>query len=490
MSTWVGIDVGTQSVRVLVVSDTGELAGLGSAPLLSKRDGGRHEQDPADWWAALGIAARQAVASVEPAEIRGLAVDATSGTVLLVDDGGDALTPGLMYDDVRARSEADLVNDAGSEVWSRLGYQRMQPSWGLPKLLWLLANYGRVARLAHQSDYLNAKLAGTSVPTDLSNALKSGCDLLAETWPSEVMAALAVPDDALPSLVRPGSQLGEVSSAAADHTGLPVGTPIFAGMTDGCAAQLGAGVVSAGDWNCVLGTTLVVKGVSDRIVVDPSGAVYSHRSPDGGWLPGGASSSGAGAVARELPDRDLDALASRAHHYEPSSVLTYPLAGARGERFPFVAPDAEAFTAGSPRDDAERYASLVQGIAFVERLCFDHLGRLGAPVGGRRVLSGGAARSAYFSQLRADILGRPVTLTEHTEGGIGMAVLAAASRSDLKRAASSMVRETKVLEPRTSVHARFAEPYLRFVGELHNRGWIDDELALRARASANKEASA
>lgn len=489
-ASWVGVDVGTQSVRVLIVSETGELVGRGSAPLSSRRDGDRHEQDPADWWAALGTAARQAVADGDTTTIQGLALDATSGTVLLVDDAGAALTPGLMYDDVRARAEVTRVNDAGAEVWSRLGYQRMQPSWGLPKLLWLLANSGGSGRLAHQSDYLTARLVGRPVGTDLSSALKSGCDLLTETWPDEVMAALDVPGEALPSLVRPGTRLGAVSSEAAAHTGLPADTPIYAGMTDGCAAQLGAGVVSTGDWNCVLGTTLVMKGVSDQIVADSSGAVYSHRAPDGRWLPGGASSSGAGAIARELPNRDLDSLALEAQRYEPSAVLTYPLAGRRGERFPFVAPDAEPFQVGQPSDDADQYASLTQGIAFVERLCFDHLDRLGAPIQGRKVLSGGAAKSAYFSQLRADVLGQPVTLTEHNEGGIGMAVLAAASEAGLKQAASTMVRETRVLEPRTSVHARFHEPYLRFVDELHGRGWIDDQLADHARASSSKRADA
>ena len=84
-------------------------------------------------------------------------------------------------------------------------------------------------------------------------------------------------------------------------------------MTDGCAAQLAAGALEVGEWNSVLGTTLALKGVSASLPHDPTGAVYSHRAPHGDlWLPGGASSTGAGAVRALFPDADLDALTAAA----------------------------------------------------------------------------------------------------------------------------------------------------------------------------------
>src|SRR4029079_6142435 len=103
--------------------------------------------------------------------------------------------------------------------------------------------------------------------------------------------------------VRSGTHLGNVWAAAAAETSIPEGTPIFAGMTDGCSAQLGAGAVRVGSWNSVLGTTLVLKGVAPELLKDPLGVVYSHRSPDGHWLPGGASSVGAGVLAQQFPGR-------------------------------------------------------------------------------------------------------------------------------------------------------------------------------------------
>ncbi|MFD2349313.1 FGGY-family carbohydrate kinase [Nonomuraea ferruginea] len=296
---------------------------LGAAvrPLTSRRDGVRHEQDPEEWWQALAAATREALRDVPAGRIEGVAVDATSGTILLTAPDGTPLTPALMYDDRRAAGFVDRVNEVGAPVWERLGYRRMQANWALPKLLWLLGDAPAGARLAHQSDFVNRRLAGREVATDLGNALKTGVDLIDERWPSDVLSALGVPAGVLPAVVRPGTRVGEVCAEAARATGIPRGTPVIAGTTDGCAAQLGAGALTPGSWNSVLGTTLVLKGVTREPVRDPLGVVYSHRAPDGSWLPGGASSTGAGVLSRDLPGRDLDALSlEAATRYAPRNL--------------------------------------------------------------------------------------------------------------------------------------------------------------------------
>ncbi|MEV4470994.1 FGGY family carbohydrate kinase [Nonomuraea sp. NPDC049504] len=472
MSVWIGIDLGTQSVRALAVAGDGRVLGTGSRPLTSHRDGPRHEQDPEQWWRELAAATREALRGVPAGErVEGVAVDATSGTILLTDAEGRAVTPALMYDDRRA--DATRANEAGAAVWERLGYRRMQPNWALPKLLWLLRDAPPGARAAHQSDFVNRRLVGHEVATDLSNALKTGVDLIDERWPSDVFDALGVPEGMLPAVVRPGVRLGTVCAAAAEETGLPEGTPVIAGTTDGCAAQLGAGARQPGSWNSVIGTTLVLKGVTKELIHDPLGVVYSHRAPDGSWLPGGASSTGAGVLSRDLPGADLDALSRRAaerYGRRLPPVVTYPLVS-RGERFPFAAPAAEGFTLGEPADDVERYAAILLGAAFVERLCFDYLDLLGAPVDGEIILTGGATRSAYWTRLRADVLERPVTLRENAEPALGMAVLAGGDPA-------AMIRTSAVVEPSD---AGVRGPYLRFVAELEQRGWLDGRAAAHAR---------
>ncbi len=488
---WIGIDLGTQSVRALAVTAAGRVLGSGRQHLDSVRDGARHEQDPHQWWAAVAAACSQATAGLGCA-IRGVAVDATSGTILLAGRHGHPLTPGLMYDDTRATAQTERINDLGQGLWMRLGYQRMQSSWGLPKALWLLENapLKAPARILHQSDFINEMLTGGTVASDMSSSLKTGCDLLTGTWPQELMTALGIEKASLPELTLSGTVLGHISPSAAEATGIPAGTEVVAGMTDGCAAQLGSGALTPGSWNSVIGTTLVLKGATPELLQDPSGVVYSHRSPDGGWLPGGASGTGAGYITRRLPGRNLNALSDEAPQHTPSDTIIYPLASSKGERFPFLAPDASAFTLGTPAGDAGLYAALIQGISFVERLAFDHLHSLGAPTDGPLVLTGGATRSRHWSQLRANILGRPVTLVENSEPALGMAILAAtAVGGTLADTATRMVTVREVIDPQPTSTERYMEPYLKLVRELRSRDWLGQELAAHATDIAQKAAA-
>ncbi len=500
---WVGIDVGTQSAKAMVVSAGGDVLGSGAVALHSTRHGLRHEQDPSAWWEAVAGACRAALDGLAPERVQAVATCATSGTILLVDRDGEPLTPGLMYDDGRAIAQASRVNEAG------LLAARVSPSWALPKLLWMLdawpqlARTGRGARgageghgargrregrgawLAHQADVITRRLVGEGVASDSSHALKSGYDQEREAWPAAPeLERLGMRGALLPDVVRPGTRLGAVCERAAAESGLPQGTPVIAGMTDGCAAQIAAGALREGCWNSVLGTTLVLKGCSDRLVEDPGGVLYSHRAPDGAWLPGGASSSGAGVLAQRFAGRDVGELDRRAEAHEDTDVLAYPLVS-RGERFPFVAADAEPFVVGQPADEAELFAALLQGVAFVERLCFDYVDLLGAPSGGELTLTGGATRSRYWCQLRADVLGRPVRIVEQAEAAFGMAIFAASSQGDdLAAVAGRMVRTKEVIEPRHDRARAFTERYLRLVSELERRGWLGAQLADHARLRA------
>src|SRR5689334_4309654 len=161
---WVGVDLGTQSCRAVAVAATGDILSAAARPLTSRRDGNRHEQDPHEWWEQVADALAEMVRGLPDgaeARIGGLAVDGTSGTVLLTDPDGTPRTPGLMHDDSRAGALAAQAQEAGTELWDRLCY-RIQPVWALPKLLWF-RDQGMLrdgARLAHQPDVITARLVG------------------------------------------------------------------------------------------------------------------------------------------------------------------------------------------------------------------------------------------------------------------------------------------------------------------------------------------
>ncbi|MET9968157.1 FGGY-family carbohydrate kinase [Streptomyces sp. NPDC006356] len=477
---WLGIDLGTQSVRVLLVTGDGTVLGSGSVPLGGRRDGVRHEQDPAEWWDALCAASRAALRGRSKARVGGLAVCGTSGTVLLTDGAGRPTSPALMYDDGRATAEGARARMAGLGV---------QDTWALPKALWLTEAYGP-GRITHQPDLVVSLLTGELPPADSSHTLKTGYDLERDTWPA-MLPRLGLPETAIPDVVRPGTRLGEVTATAADATGIPAGTPVIAGMTDGCAAQIASAALRPGSWNSVLGTTLVLKGASPTPVRDPTGVVYNHRAPDGSWLPGGASSVGAGVLTAAFAGADPAAMDELAAAYEPSGAITYPLVSP-GERFPFLAPNATALLLGEPESDADLWAALLQGVAFTERLCLDYLHHLGAPLDGPLTFTGGAARSPYWNQLRADILGRPARVPQQTEPALGMAALAAygtGAAPGLPDAADSMVRIATTIEPRPHHTTRFAEPYARLLDELTTRGWLPPPVAAHAHARLDTDTS-
>src|SRR5688500_9158856 len=138
-----------------------------------------------------------------------------------------------MYDDARA---AGIARRVGSQ---------MQATWALPKLLWMLEHVdgAQAARVYHCPDFIATWLAGEPVAADWSHALKTGYDLLQGRWPHELFEELGVPSSALPPVVRPGTLLGHVSPEGEAATGLPHRTPLRAGMTDGCAAQIAAGTL-------------------------------------------------------------------------------------------------------------------------------------------------------------------------------------------------------------------------------------------------------
>jgi D-ribulokinase len=282
--------------------------------------------------------------------------------------------------------------------------------------------------------------------------------------------------------VRPGSVIGEVDERAASHTGFPAGTPIRAGMTDSCAAQIAAGALEEGRWNSVLGTTLALKGVTRELLRDPNGVVYSHRHPDEGWLPGGASNIGAGVLSATFPDRELQELDEKARERGPASALIYPLTS-KGERFPFASPDARGFELEEPPDEVDRYRAILEGVAFVERLCFAYLESLEATVSGPIALTGGGARSQVWSQLRADVLGHSVFVPRSSEPAVGMAILACAGKSSVAATASRMSRAETWFEPDKENADRLAGNFDRFAAALVERGYITDDLARRARIS-------
>lgn len=474
----IGIDLGTQGVRAIAVTDRGQLAasaeqklrGEGMAPSAES-----HEQSPEAWWEAVTLTLRALMQAIAPsAEVAGLAVDSTSGTILALDDANAPLGPALMYNDRRSQPYVAEVQQAGEDLQERLGY-RFSASFALPKLVWLQREcpeiFERAHRFVHATDFIVGRLSGEYGATDYTNALKTGYDLLNDEWPAFI-EALGIPTGRLPGVVRPGTPIGTTGAELAEATGIPAGTPVVAGATDGTASHFASGAVETGSWTSSLGTTFVVKGTSERLLRDPQRRIYCHRHPDGGWMPGGASNTGTEWIGRRFPGQDPAQLSTDAIARIPTGALCYPLAR-QGERFPFQHDRAEGFTTGEVRDELDAFAAGLEGVAMLERLSYDLLEELGAERPAEIYVTGGGSRSPLWLQIRASTLGRPLVRTAINETAMGAALLAAAGvwYGSLTAAGREMVERIDEVGPDARLEAAYEEKYHQFVTALQVRGY-------------------
>jgi xylulokinase len=480
-----GIDVGTQGARALVCDEQGNVVTEAEHPFSiatsSKLPPGWFEQDPNDWWTATIRTVHAVVQQArkqgrDPSEVAGISVTSTSGTVVAVDDRGDALGGAIMYNDRRSEVEGKEVNQVGAALADKLGYQ-FASSFGLPKLLWRkrhdAARFSAARYFLSPTDFIIGKLTGVFQITDFTNALKTGYDLLEQRWPEFIEAKLGVPISKLPRVVAPATLIGRLTRDVSQQCGLPEKTPVLAGMTDGCASQLATGAVGLGQWNSTLGTTLVIKGVTRDLIRDPAGRVYCHRHPDGYWLPGGASNTGGECIARTFDNSKLGSLGTQAAKLTPTNVIAYPLMKP-GERFPFASPRAEGFLVGNAPDDATLYTAYLEGVGYLERLSYDVLKTLGAEVGDEIHAAGGATKAETWLQIRADILQKTLLVPATSGGAMGAAILAAGGTiyKGMGPAAEAMVHIAKRVQPRAGFQAGYDDRYLRFRTELRRRGYF------------------
>jgi len=405
-----GVDLATATARCVALdTGTGQSVATAQAPLPApeRSAGGVSRQRPD--YASVAFAV---IASVcrqlgpEARRVGALSLTGTSGTVVPCDAQGTPVADARLYDDSSSAAVASTVGLTGASSLGRMVSLQNE----------IRGNGGqRHTLMLATVDVVAAALVGAVVPCDTSHALKAGIDVQRREWPRDAMSALGLDTTALPDLMPPGQLLGMVATSAAAALGLPPGVQLVAGMTDGCTAQISAAAVHPGDTMGVLGTTLVVKGVSPGQVTSPDGAVYSHLSPSGDFWPGGASSTGAGVLDTEFAGRDLAGLDRAAADRGPSTLVRYPLARP-GERFPVTDPALGSLRTGDPVDEVDAYRAVLEGVAFVERLAVETLRRLGVSTR-RHTVTGGASRSATWNTLRATIVAP--AMAPATGSGIG-----------------------------------------------------------------------
>ncbi|MEW6562936.1 MAG: FGGY-family carbohydrate kinase [Pseudomonadota bacterium] len=408
---YLGLDFGTSGARSCLIDVSGKP--LHQAHYAYPE---RVEQTPLAWREAL-LHLLHEVPPGYAAQLHGIAIDGTSGSVLLCDDELKPVSPCLLYSDQRAIAEANELS-----MQAPAGHLACSPTSGLAKFLWLTRHFNHegAAYFLHQADWLAALLTGQGGICDYHNALKTGYDVVNLRWPDWVMA---LPNSHLLPQVRvPGNEIGSLKSGIAEHFGFNPACRVHAGTTDSIAAFIAAGVRTPGQAVTSLGSTIVLKLLSERPVEQTASGIYSHRYGKL-WLAGGASNAGGKILRHYFSDEQLSTLSAQIDPHQPSGLDYYPLTEP-GERFPVCDPAYPPRLSPKPDDDVRFLHGLLEGLSRIEVAGYTKLAELGATPLREVYTCGGGANNPVWRTIRTEMLGVPIHLPEYTEAAFGSALLA------------------------------------------------------------------
>lgn len=417
---FIGIDLGTSGCRAVAIDQQGaELASCrADIPPPETPGPGQVQQDPERWWTAVAGVLRDLSARLPDRQPARIAVDATSATLLLTTDDGTPVTTALMYNDSRSRDEAVRIARIADPNSAATG-----ATSSLAKLLHLrsVTTDRRPLIAAHQADWITARLTGIAGISDWHNCLKLGYDPGRGSWP-EWLTRLAPERIRLPEVLPPGTVIAPVSAWLAAATGLPRDLQVVAGTTDSTASAVATGARHPGDAVTCLGSTLVLKIVSQRRIDVPELGVYSHRYGNH-WLVGGASNSGGAVLRKYFTDAEIRRLSSRLTPDESTGLDYYPLA-APGERFPIRDPEQRPRLTPRPAEDSVFLQGILEGVAQIEAYGYQRLNALGAPTISRITTIGGGASNPAWTRIRSRLLGHSIEIAAHQEAAYGSALIA------------------------------------------------------------------
>ncbi|WPU92724.1 FGGY-family carbohydrate kinase [Mucilaginibacter sabulilitoris] len=476
-SYFIGIDIGTQGARVVLADAKGDI--ISSAEqVFPLNDQSREEQSPKEWWDAcyrsLSALLQGEEAQAIAGNIEAIAVTSTSGTVIPLDENNQPLHNAIMYSDKRSVHQAEKCT-AAAVKYHHHGYTAFNFSSGLAKMIWFQETYpekaAKIAKWIHAADFVTGMLSNVWGVTDYTNAFKSGYDVSKYEWPEYLYTRLPLKKEWLPQVVPSGTVIGTITAYIANELGLPKTVKITAGITDGCASQIASGAINPGEWNTTIGTTMVIKGVTKNEVPDPHGRLYSHRHPEGYWMPGGASNTGADWVTNEFGD-DLLNLNEQAGRLIPTRHIAYPLRQ-EGERFPFIAPQARGFEPeGLTRE--EQFAANMEGVAYLERYTYEMIEQLSGEKVNAIYTAGGASNSDTWLRIRSNVLNKPVYKMKHVSGAMGAAMLATSKTyyGSLTEAVKQMVLIEKEIHPEKELAEQYEANYREFIAVMQQKGYI------------------
>lgn len=411
---YLGIDFGTSGCRAIVINAQRQQLSEASYPLAVPCP----QQQASLWIEGLHALFNQLSSVIDLSAIHRVAIDGTSGSVLLVSPEGQLLTPALMYNDISSQAQLLQLKQHCPDPQHIV----LSASSALAKALQLAQTLPADTpyRIVNQADYLSNYLANCWGISDYHNALKMGYDVQQLRWPQWIDQLM--PHSSLPRVVQPGQVFATVDAKIAASLGLNKSLQVCAGTTDANAAFIATESTQVGQAVTSLGSTMVLKILCDCPIQDVQSGVYSHKLGDY-WLCGGASNSGGAVLKQYFNENELIHLSAQIDINKPTDLNYYPLP-AIGERFPDMDPQKQPLLVPRPQSDVLFLQGILEGLSRIEQQGYARLKALGAASVRRIQTLGGGATNPQWQTIRSQMLALPVTKARHHQAAYGSALLA------------------------------------------------------------------
>lgn len=472
---FIGVDLGTSAVKLLLMDENGRIHKIVSKEYpISFPHPGWSEQEPRDWYEKTMEGLKELTADFEKSQVKGISFGGQMHGLVALDAEDRVIRPAILWNDGRTGRQVEYLNGViGKDIISKYTANIAFAGFTAPKILWMRENepenFSRICRIMLPKDYLAYRLSGAFC-TDFSDA--SGMLLLDvehKCWSEEMLSLCGITEEQLPKLHESWETVGCLKPEIAEELGLPSDVKVIAGAGDNAAAAVGTGTVGEGGCNISLGTSGTLFISSRKFGVDENNALHSFAHADGNYHLMGCMLSAASCNKWWMDDilKTSDYPGEQAKITGLGENRVFYLPYLMGERSPHNDPDARAAFIGMSMDTSREDMTLavLEGVAFALRDSLEVARSIGAEPK-RTKICGGGAKSPLWRKIIASVMNMKVDIIESEEGpGYGAAILAAVGCGvfpSVGEAAKKLVRVVKTEEPDQELAQKYEERYQTF----------------------------
>jgi len=475
MLYYIGIDLGTSAVKLLLMEGNGKIVRVTSReyPLYFPHPGWS-QQNPEDWYKQSMDGLCELLDGIDKSQVAGISFGGQMHGLVVLDENDQVIRPAILWNDGRTFRENDYLNQViGKEKLSEYTANISFTGFTAPKILWMKnnepENFARIKKIMLPKDYLAYRLTGVHC-TDVSDA--SGMllfDVKNRCWSEEMCEICGVHKEQLAKVYESYETVGTLLPEIAQNLGLPETVKVAAGAGDNAAAAVGTGTVGNGQCNISLGTSGTIFISSDQFAMDKNNALHAFAHADGHYHLMGCMLSAASCNKWWMDE----IIGTKDYGTEQAAITklgenhVYFLPYLMGERSPHNDPDARGTFIGMTMDTsrADMTQAVLEGVAFALRDSFEIAKSLGIQIN-RTKICGGGAKSILWKKIIANVLNVKVDVPETEEGpGYGAAILAAVACGEyasVEEAAQKLLKVVDTVEPDAELAAKYEKRYAQF----------------------------